>query len=366
MGANCMKHTRGGLNNIMDSKKEKSLMIHIVYGCIIILLLTIIINMVLKASVNDQKLLSDSLSLVLDNSIVILVSVICSILASIVYASITEKRTANERAQMLKEMRDVADSIYNEKINSSVELITAKMSQIGIAASKMTPKYYFESGDQPNKEFNEVLNNSICKSRKFSFLGVSARFSCKRLHQLVQQIQSVSNLEVEIFIVDPANNDIFLRNKSFYMNRERAKNPDCIRSWDEIVREEKIKSLACLCSLSNLSKKMHKIDVYIVSEIPFVDVEITEDLVILEFFRTRRDYKKYPLTIIYDKNSAYYESYEFYLDWEKDRATPMRGDSITLDWVLDLGRQAGIEEISLEMLQSYCEEEIVVEHETYI
>lgn len=102
-----------------------------------------------------------------------------------------------------------------------------------------------------------------------------------------------------------------------------------------------------------------------IRDVPFIDIEMTDNMIVLEFFRTSNDYKRYPFTLIYDDKSVYYESYKSYLDWEKGKAQHIKRDDLTVDFILELGKKAGIE-VTEEILRDCCNQEIFKEAENYI
>ncbi len=301
-------------------------------------------------------------------------AVFCSLLASALYSNITNKKSISEREKFQEELEknikqeieNITRQIYKEQINDGTERIAKKVSEIYNDKADMMPSHYYHSTDIPSNDFNMYMNDKIKKSKKFVYFGESARFSCKRLYRLKDQAPNIKNLKVDMFLVDPRCDDAFEYSKSFLEIKEKNKNSGSKKLWEKIVEEEKLKILYCLYALENMKESFLELTVYLLDHIPFMDIELTDDTVVLEFFRTRSDYKRYPLTMIYEDKKAYYESYEFYLEWEKERAIAVNKDTLTEQMIVNLGIEAGITDLKAELLEKYCQEEIFKDTEQYL
>lgn len=349
-----------------NDKHNTSLVIHIVYLCVICLIVVVFVNTLYKTNAIEKGSFNSTLNEFMDNSMTIVVSIICSILASVIYAYIMSKNSKIERENLKEDIKYISEKVYDEKIDDGVQRISQNISKIYNDTTDMMPSRYYRSADSPNLEFNTFLNRKIADSKKFIYYGESARFTCKRLYKLKNEISNVKNLKIEIYIVNPACNRIFESNKSFLAIKEKNKNYGEKRGWDTIIEEEKMKVLYCLYALKEMTSFFQRIDIFLIDDVPFIDIEMTDDMVALEFFRTRSDYKRYPLTIIYDNKKAYYESYEFYLEWEKEKAMYIKEEELTVDYILSLGEKAGIKNLTEKNLKGYCDKEIFNESEKYI
>ncbi len=350
-------------------KKDKhntNSIIHIVYFCIIILIVAVLGNIIYKTNAVEKGGFNSTLNEFVDNSMTITVSIVCSIIASIIYAHIMNKKSEIERENLKKDIKIISEKVYDEKIDDGVQKVSQKITEIYNDTMDMMPSYYYRSTDFPNSEFNTFLNRKIVESKKFVYYGESARFTCKRLYKLKDEISNLKNLEIEVYIVNPACNKLFESNKAFLAIKEKNKNYGEKRGWNTIIEEEKIKVLYCLYALREMISFLHKVDVFLIDDVPFIDIEMTDDMIALEFFRTRNDYKRYPLTIVYDNKKAYYESYEFYLKWEKEKAKHIKQEELTVDYILALGKKAGIKNLTEQKLKECCDKEIFNELERYI
>ena len=328
------------------------------YICFIIILL-VLLGLMMR---QDCKKTNDVIDILVENSATIILS--CSIIASTIYAQVISKA---ERNNLKSDIKEISEEIYNEKICDSIEKISFNVSHIYSDTEDMMPSRYYRSADFPNQEFNDFLEKKIIQSKKFVYYGASARFTCKRLYKLLKnQRAEIGNLEIKVYIINPVLNELFESSKEFFMAKEKSRNPGKIRSYEKIIQEEKIKALYCLYALSKIKDEFRKINIYLVNNIPLMDIEMTDDMIALGFFRTSSDYKKYPLTIIYENKKTYYESYEFYLEWEKEKAVVVEKENLTVDYILDLGRRSGFKDLTEKKLEDRCDREIFNESEKYI
>ncbi len=353
-------------------KKDKknnpntNLITHIVYICTIVLMIVVCVNIIIKTDAIKTGVINSALNELLDNGITIIVSIICSILASVIYAKIMNRNSEIEKESLKKEIEQISERIYDEKIDDGVKRVSQNVAQIYNATNDLMPSFYYRSADMPNYEFNELINRKIVQSKKFVYYGESARFTCKRLYQLKNKAPSLKNLKVEVYIVNPACDKLFEINKAFLAIKENNKNHGKKRDWDVIIEEEKRKVLYCLYALMEMMSFFLSVDIFLIDDVPFIDIEMTDDMIALEFFRTRDNYKRYPLTIVYEDKKAYYESYEFYLEWEKEKAKHIKAEDLTVDYIVSLAEKAGIKNLTENMLKDWCNKEIFHESENYI
>lgn len=349
-----------------NDKYNTSLVIHTVYLCIIFLIIVVFMNILYKTNAIEKGSFNTTLNELMDNSMTITVSIICSIIASVIYAYIMSKKSQIERENLKEDIKNISEKVYDEKIDDGVQRISQNISKVYNDTTDMMPSRCYRSADFPNLEFNIFLNRKIVDSKKFIYYGESARFTCKRLYKLKDENPNLKNLKIEIYIVNPACSKVFESNKSFLAIKEKNKNYGENREWNTIIEEEKMKVLYCLYALKEMTSFLQWIDIFLIDNVPFIDIEMTDDMIALEFFRTRSDYKRYPLTIIYDNKKAYYESYEFYLEWEKEKAMHIKEEDLTVDYILALGEKAGIKNLTEKKLKEYCDKEIFNELEKYI
>lgn len=342
--------------------KELSIKGHLFYCTIIALIIMIFIAVSLKAGIikDTLKVMETALA---DNVITIAVSILCSVLASVIYASIMKKEGEKEKAVFEDNMKESIEEVirrsYDEKIDDGIGRITQRVTNVYNDASDMMPSRWYRSADQPDYEFNLYMDQQILKSRKFIHFSESARFTCKRLYKLKDKAQNIKNLEIEIFMVDPAQDKVFEANKHFLDIKEKNRNPGSTRSIDMIIEEEKLKILSCLYALNMMAGYFADIRLYLIKDLPFIDIEMTDRMIALEFFRTYSEYKRYPLTIIYEEKKTYYEGYKFYLDWEKKKAEGIDASALTMDKILEKGRKSGLPSITEDEIKGYCTKEIL-------
>lgn len=343
------------------SREELSIKGHLFYCTIIALIIMIFAAVSLKAGIIKDTLEVMETALA-DNVITIAVSILCSVLASVIYASVMKKEGEKEKAVFKDHIKESIEEVirrsYDEKIDDGISRITQSVTNVYNDTSDMMPSRWYRSADQPDYEFNLYLDQQILKSSKFIHFGESARFTCKRLYKLKDSAQNTKNLEVEIFMVDPTQDKVFEANKHFLNVKEKNRNPGSSRSIEEIIEEEKLKILSCLYALNMMAGYFLDIKLYLVKDLPFIEIEMTDRMIALEFFRTYSEYKRYPLTIIYEEKKTYYEGYKFYFDWEKKKAEEIDANTMTMDKILEIGRKSGFANITEDEIKGYCAKEI--------
>ncbi len=346
-------------------KLSKYVCMHTVYICIIVIIIAVF-TICFVTSLMEQGTISNGFAEIANNSMTIVVSIAASILSSVMYTFIMQKRSEEEKEELKEDIEKSVETVYDKKKTDQIEQISKRVSEIFSETSDMMPSKCFRSANSPNLEFNLYLNKKITESRKFVYYGESPRFTCKRLYKLKDETENVKNLKIDIYVIDPTDDEMFKNNKAFLEVKEKNRFDKKARDFNTIVLDEKTKIMGCLYALGEMSGSFYELNVYLIKDIPFIDIEMTDDMIALEFFRTRNDYKRYPLTIIYDNKDAYYESYEFYLDWESKKATRISGEELTVDYILKIGEKAGLPNLTKEQLKDYCDMEIFEESEKYI
>ena len=350
-----------------NGKKSKSTGYEIVI-IIMSIMLVVAIAIIWKTNALQREIIDETIDIFAENILTIILSILCSILASIVYAGMMKDKMEEDQELFMENIRKIEKDIYDENREDSIEEISQKVSEIYNQTSDMMPSRYYRSSDLPSDEFNAYLNEKIIKSQKFIFYGESARFTCKRLYKLKQlHSGTISNLKIEIFVVNPACCKIFEDKSEFLTIKEKNKNNSGNTKNDinqlTIIKNEKLKILYCLYALSKLKDSFYNIAIHLIDDVPFIDIEMTDDMIALEFFRTRSDYKRYPLTIVYENKKIYYESYEFYLECVKSKAKHINCKDLTLDYILELAKNSKLSGITENILEKYCKQEIYWEPE---
>lgn len=321
--------------NKVDMKPE-STKLHISYLSIILLFLCALVYYILQESGSGTT--SHNVMAVIQNFLIpVIISIVCSVIASIICAVFSKIETEN-----------------------SISRITKNVTEIYSGISEMMPSRYYRSSDAPNLDFNQYLNRKILGSRKYRFYGESARYTCKRLLALPEN--DVKNLEVELFIVDPTAEDsihdsiAYLRDKDRNRNSYRQANTKI--SDEDLIKNEKIKTLACLYKLGEMQGKFKELRIYLLKHVPTMTIEMTDDTTVLEFFRTRENHSHYPLTLIYDNKPTIYECYDFIIDWEKHNLSEMTYESLKIHELVNLGKRAKMEKIDQQTIIDYAKKRI--------
>lgn len=331
-------------NDIKDKGKYRNRLLHMTYGSIIAVLVLSIIFMLIVSNI-----IGNEMKIQIQNFYTIVLSIACSIVATCICTYIMDGKNKLDKEEFEESIIKKITDIYNKK-------------------NDLTPSYVYPSSDYPQEEFNEYLDAKIAESEKFVFYGESARFTCKRLYKIGQKGGKTNNLKIDIFLINPANKDLFEKNRYFLDTiKQRNRNAE-EKDFQQIIIDEKMKILGCMYSLTKMKSKFLSIKIYLIDNMPFIDIEMTKDnnMLALEFFRTPENYKKYPCTIIYEGKNLYYDCYKFYIGMERGRAKEMTIESLTVDRIIEIGNEAGIKNLSEDMLKDYWDKEIVKESERYI
>lgn len=319
-----------------SEKKHGNIKLHILYVSIILLLFCVLVSFVLWD--NEMRSTNQNVIIVLKNfAIPAAISILCSLIASIICTKFSKIEAED-----------------------SIRRITENVTEIYSGITEMMPSRYYTSSDTPNPDFNQFLNNKILNSRKYRFYGDSARYTCKRLLSLSQD--SVKNLEVEVYLVDPTAKES-IRNSVAYL-RDKIKNqdsnihPNANISNEALIYDEKLKTLACLYMLGAMQGKFKELRIYLLKHVPTMTIEMTDDTTVLEFFRTRNNHSHYPLTLIYEKKPTIFECYDYILDWEKHKISEMKKDGFDIENLVKLGKRAGLKDINTQKIKEYAKNRI--------
>lgn len=317
-------------------KKQGNIKLHFLYMSIILLLICALVSFVFLDS--EVGSTNHNVIIVLKNfTVPAAISILCSVIASIICAGLAKRETED-----------------------SINQITKNVTEIYSGITETMPSQYYTSSDTPNPDFNQYLNKKILESRKYRFYGESARYTCKRL--LTLPTTDVKNLEVEVYLVDPTAEEGIQNSLAFLLDKDRNRNSDN-KKFDnksdeelieELIKDEKLKTLACLYILGKIRVKFEDLRIYLLKHVPTMTIEMTDDSTVLEFFRTRNNHSHYPLTLIYDNKPTIYECYDFILDWEKRKISKMDNNSLNIDELVKLGKQAGLQDINTNTIEQYA------------
>lgn len=324
----------------------------LVLWLIIVLLICVIIYFVCV----DADAVDSMMTRLLDNLLVMVVSVTCSIIASILYANITSAENKEHDEKVLNSMEAIISRQNDQNREALVEALTKKVSEITELKNDFSPTLCFQSASVPHEEFNTFLDNKILPSKRYVYYGESLRYTCKRLTNLVKNGIN-RHIEVELILPNPRLAKAFEQRLSFFQAKERNQNFENQRPINEVLSEEKFKLICCLYALSILSKSIC-IKAYLLDDVPFLGVEMTDNVLVLEFVQIKNEAKRYPLTVVYEDKQPYYDSFCYFLNSEKSRANPIKVEELTMENLLGWGQEAGIEGITEEMVLAYYNKEI--------
>lgn len=220
------------------------------------------------------------------------------------------------------------------------------------------PTYYSDTND-PHRRFNEKLNRSISETNTYLYFSDRALYLTKRLGRDI--LETNNRLSIKVFLADVREPALFEARSKVYMQRWRALNREKTAqnkliqgtmSEEDIINEEKLEVLRSLYALGKLQEK-YDIQVYLHKEIPFIRFEITDDLLVLSFLTQLSTGKRYPDTLIYEREDVFKKNFQDYANEVITRSQCMSSEQLQLDKLLEMGVEAKIKD---------CNEETIVSH----
>lgn len=255
------------------------------------------------------------------NLITLLGNFFLSFLVSILYTSFC--RASDEEKEIRRE----------KEIEEKVQTIYLKMLE-------MAPTYVYPAANQPIEDFNQRLNESISNTKNYYYFSDRGLYVTKRLKNDITNYNE--RFSVILCLQDICEDSAFRSRAEEYRKREVQQKGN--RNLERIIMDEKLnilKSLYVISQLDNIDIK-----VYLHKEIPFIRFEITDDLLAISFLPMLMEGKKYPPTLIYEKEKLFRQSYLDYFNDVIQRSILLKKEDITVDKLLKMGKRAKIKNIT--------------------
>lgn len=260
---------------------------------------------------------------ILGNGFTFVTSIICSILATTLLPKILQSPTKE----------DIRNVFCEE---------TKRLEEITEMKRLATPDAVYMDTNDPNPEFNDILNKSIMKSEEFIYFSDRAMYTAKRLIQDIDPKYTNSKLKIVILVVDIREDNLFKARKDVFLSRERKKpNGTIRRNFKEIINDEKKDILSSIYALSQL-RSIFDITIYLHRELPFFRVEITDTILVITFLNKISTGKKHPTTALYENENIFKPNYEEYIKEVITRAYKLSDNDLTLNGLLALAKEAGV------------------------
>lgn len=218
-------------------------------------------------------------------------------------------------------------------------------------SDERSPILYDDTND-PNANFNSRLNRGIQLTKKYIYFGDRALYLTQRLGREI--INHDARLEIYVFLADIREDAIFRSRERMYLKKEKS-NIQGQRSINEIIINEKMEILRSLYALGKLSEK-YEIHVYLHKEIPFIRFELTDSLMVLTFLTQWTTGKKYPATLMFENNDLFSINFADYSEQLKIRSEKLIVDNLTVDYLRDLAKSAGLPDFKDEEVTKYYED----------
>lgn len=232
------------------------------------------------------------------------------------------------------------------------DIIRTEMENIMNKNSEVSPIEIYTDTNDPNPEFNDMLNDSIMHSHNYTYFSDRAMFTVKRLYK---DIDANSAITITVFVADIRDDELFQSRKDAYNGRERM-DPryKSRRMLSSIIEQEKKDILSSIYGLSQLRDKF-EISVYLHKEIPFVRFEITDTLIVMTFLNRISTGKKHPTTLVYRNESIFKPNYEEYVREITERSYKLTDNDLTITGIMSLAKDAGIDCTEEEITKYYTE-----------
>lgn len=315
----------------MKENKEKEASVKAKFIIIILIaMIVVLVSLILLLCVKFPDDATDIGNVLVDNIFAIILSICCSVVASVLLMRLTLAQ----------------DRLRDEQL---VKTISATVSEIYSQNQSLTPKHFFCDTDMPHEKFNEILNEKIRISEMYSFIGDSARFTCERLYGMSQTGNVNPELKIQVILPDFRYDDVYSNKRDFFVTRERKINFHNQRTVENIIHDEKMKTIICLYAIGKM-KAFFDVEVYLVKEIPFMRIEIADDFLVLGFTQMQIKGKHYPPVMIYKDEKMFHQSFMAYIKENIERSYKMKEDELTADALVDAARDAGISGVNSKMV----------------
>lgn len=228
-----------------------------------------------------------------------------------------------------------------------VERLKSEVRSTSLEMLEMAPSRVYPATNTPNEDFNDRLNHSISATTQYRFFSDKGTYLIKRFKQQIDRYHE--RFCATLCLLDIREHSAFCAREEEYRKREIQLRGT--RTNEEIIRDEKIGVLQTLYAIS----QMNNIDikVYLHKEIPFIRFEITDDILALSFLPMLMEGKLYPPTLIYENEKLFRQSYLDYFNDIVSRSIPLRREDMTVEKLLEMGKDAGIEGLTEETITCY-------------
>lgn len=202
-------------------------------------------------------------------------------------------------------LRNIADE--NNKEHQKI------LQSITPLSSGLSSKYFFPASEYPNNEFNRIINEELCRTKSYFYFSNKAFYHTNRLLALFHKVQR--NSIFTVILPDLYEDEIFeaiadnLIEKARIIGNEISKEKEF---YVRLAREDTFKSIYYVTKLKEHFKNVNKIILYLHREIPFIRFELSDTLLALSFLPMIKE-GYYPPSMIYSKNSLYWETFSAYV-----------------------------------------------------
>lgn len=191
-------------------------------------------------------------------------------------------------------------------------------------ASELSPKKYYPATDIPNVEFNKLINDEVCKTKSFFFFASKATYHITRLLSILHKTKR--NAVFTIVIPDLNENTVFEAIADNEIERKRIKD-EAITDKQLLVRKAQEETFKSIYFIYKLKKSYQNIELYLHQEIPFICFELSDNLLSVFFLPMIKE-GYYPPSMVYDRDSLYWETFTAYAQQILHRSKSYDGEEI--------------------------------------
>ena len=284
--------------------KDKKLIFFSIFMTLVVAILVAVL-LILFANEYKEEVLKN---IILTQAATVIISVACSIIASLMWARIDKEQSQN--------------------INSIVEQINA------VEKVKFAPVKIYTGTNVIHDEFNKNLNKKIEGAQKYSYMGDKARFLAKRLDKDITRTNA--KLVIEVFLPDIKDDSLFLSRLEQLRRQERHYSGN--KSKEDLIVDEKMDVIKSIYLLKKLEDR-YDLKIFLHKEIPAYRLEIVDNTLVVSLITTLIDGNYYPITLVYENEQQLQEFYLDYLEEVKNRSQCLTMDTLTMEYLVDMGKR---------------------------
>lgn len=275
---------------------------------------------------------------------IILLSIGCSFFAALAYAYLYQSKLDELNNEDFTDKVEVAlkrASTNSEKFSSNLHITTfnsivkeelAKFTLLVDSLrdidDKICPRHMFEESNTPLTEYSLLVDNDFNRITNYRYKGITGPFfQLYKIRKILPKPKQ--SLTIQLLLLDPLDDCAYEHYSRWY---------------GQSIYDLRIKLFAFLASLLR-NKDMYQIEIYFYSELSSLRYEITDNILLLSFITEQK--QNFPLTLLYGKNSVFYDpllsNFNCLVDKAKNNLDKSwRNGDLTEKNILSLAKSSGV------------------------